>query len=147
MSIKETMKTILDGGIAYTKKVVKSGVNFVKEHPTECTYILLGGIIVGFTATAIYNAKNKNKYPIPDPTYDAAKALEDEKKTWDEFYKETWDAVNEFAKTLKLQPGEMYIIEDQMQFKSDPEYYTDVDFSMPVISHLVFNNVIYPPGE
>lgn len=154
MNIKETMKTIASGAFAYTKKIAKAGCNFVKEHPTETAYILLGGIVVG---CAVGAAMSRKKYYIPDglneekcekisEALDVIAKREEEKKIWNEKYKETWDAVNEFAKNLKLQVGEMYIIEDQMQFQGD-DYYSEVDFSMPVISHLVFNEGIYPPGE
>ena len=156
MSIKETMKTILDGGIAYTKKIVKSGINFVKEHPEETMYILIGGVIVGCAVgAAISKKKQRDILPsfgeekceqLSKMLDDIVRDHEEKVKTWNEKYKETWDTVNEFAKTLKLQPGEMYIIEDQMQFQGD-DYFSEVDFSMPVISHMVFNEGIYPPGE
>lgn len=147
MSFKDTMKTILDGGIAYTKKIIKSSINFAKEHPEETMYILIGGAIVGCAVGVAISKKKQNDIQceqLSKTLEDIAKDYEKKEKTWNELYKETWDKVNEFAKTLKLQPGEMYIIEDQMQFQGD-DYYSEVDFSMPVVSHLVFNETIYPP--
>lgn len=148
MSFKETMMTCVKKSFDLGKKFVKAGVTFVKEHPTESMYILFGGIVVG---CAVGAAMSKKKYYIPDglndEAVDDAEALEAEKKIWDEFYKDTWEKVNEFAKTLKLQPGESYIIEDQMQFADEKDYYTDIDWSMPIVSHMVFNEGIYPPGD
>lgn len=56
---------------------------------------------------------------------------------WDEKYRDNFNKVTDFAKTLKLEEGEMYIIEDQKQY--------NVDSPDPCVSHLVNGEGAYPP--
>lgn len=56
---------------------------------------------------------------------------------WDEKYRDNFNKVTDFAKTLELEEGEMYIIEDQKQY--------NVDSPDPCVSHLVNGEGAYPP--
>ena len=56
---------------------------------------------------------------------------------WDEKYRDNYNKVTDFAKTLELEEGEMYIIEDQKQY--------NVDSPDPCVSHLVNGEGAYPP--
>lgn len=81
-------------------------------------------------------ASAKLKEMITEVKYDEKKENE-----WDETYKETYDKVIDFADSLDLKPGEMYVIEDVNQYRGE---------GLPpdiVVSHLVYGTGIYPPKE
>lgn len=56
---------------------------------------------------------------------------------WDEKYREKWDKVNEFAKTLDLDEGESFWIDEPSQY--------DVESDEPIVSHMIYGSGCYPP--
>ena len=116
-----------------------------KEHPVELIG-LIGGIGGGLTLGAgLLLSKINAKDPLEE-ALDCEKSLEEGHSQyalpdWNESYRENWDKVNEFANTLTLEPGEMYIIEDANQYKGEG-LTSDI-----TVSHLVYGDGVYPPEE
>ena len=66
-------------------------------------------------------------------------------RNWnEELYRENWDKVNEFAKTLNLQKGESYILDDSQQFYDEPWYDEEKDGHV-IVSHMLNGDGCYPP--
>ena len=66
-------------------------------------------------------------------------------RNWnEELYRENWDKVNEFAKTLKLHKGESYILDDSQQFYDEPWYDEEKD-GHAIVSHMLNGDGCYPP--
>lgn len=79
-----------------------------------------------------------NKYtvvPKEEPKVDKAK--DPWTSNWDEKYREKWDKVNEFAKTLDLDEGESFWIDEPSQY--------DVESNEPIVSHMIYGSGCYPP--
>ena len=114
-----------------------------KEHPVELIG-LIGGIGGGLTLGAgLLLSKVKDSHEIALEKVNSQYALPDlnESSDWNESYRENWDKVNEFANTLTLEPGEMYIIEDANQYRGEG-LTSDI-----AVSHLVYGDGVYPPEE
>ena len=119
-------------------KVKDSTLNYIDKHPG----VLIGAMIGGAIGMATLNAKRETSQKAlesgnnvenlewrEEPEFDHYK--------WDEKYAENYNKVNEFADTLKLEKGEMYIIEDQTQYASIAD-------NRPIVSHLVDGIGVYP---
>lgn len=65
---------------------------------------------------------------------------------WDEKYRENYDRVIEFANSLNLFDGEMYIIEDQKQYIGQG-FFPEMDPEHPIVSHMIYNDGSYPPED
>lgn len=65
---------------------------------------------------------------------------------WDEKYRDNFNAVKDFANTLNLFEGEMFIIEDQKQYIGT-DTFMNLDEEHPIVSHLMHGNGIYPPDN
>jgi len=62
---------------------------------------------------------------------------------WDEKYRDNFNAVKDFANTLNLFEGEMFIIEDQKQY-AGTDTFMDLDEDHPIVSHLIDGTGVYP---
>lgn len=114
-----------------------------KEHPVELIS-LIGGIGGGLTLGAgLLLSKTKDPHEEALEKVNSQYALPDlnESSDWNESYRENWDKVNEFANTLTLEPGEMYIIEDANQYRGEG-LTSDI-----AVSHLIYGDGVYPPEE
>ena len=132
MSIKEKL-------IKAKNKVV----NFVEEHPKITAALVFMGMI---TTCAVVSATRSNDgMTLEDYALLEEKEDEKERQEWKQ-YEENWNKVNEFAETLKLLPGESFIIEDPEQYRDCTDF-SQCDFSKPIVSHLVYNEGVYPPEE
>jgi len=118
---------------------------FVKDHPEATLYILLGLTIGGCAVAAAVQDRKEHQRVCEglENCLDAIEKNEQKKKDWEQ-YEENWNLVNEFAKHLKLLPGEMFILEDPEQYRDFTDF-QNVDFSIPIVSHLVYNEGVYPP--
>ena len=116
-------------------------LKFVDDHPA----IFIGAMITGAVGMAALNAKRETS----QKALESGSNVENLKRrgepefdpyTWNEKYAENYNKVNEFADTLKLEKGEMFIIEDHTQYDD----FTSVDHTRPIVSHLVDGVGIYP---
>lgn len=79
-----------------------------------------------------------NKYTVvPKEEPKVEKAKDPWTSNWDEKYREKWDKVNEFAKTLDLDEGESFWIDEPSQY--------DVESDEPIVSHMIYGSGCYPP--
>lgn len=79
-----------------------------------------------------------NKYTVvPKEEPKVEKAKDPWTSNWDEKYREKWDKVNEFAKTLDLDEGESFWIDEPSQY--------DVEGNEPIVSHMINGSGCYPP--
>lgn len=60
-------------------------------------------------------------------------------KNWKEDYRENWDKVQEFAKSLKLEDGEEYCITGPNTWEGQHDE--------NIVSHLIYGDGAYPPDE
>lgn len=140
--------------MTFKEKVKK----FWQEHKTG---IIIGGITTGAVIIGCIISANKsydsdldyNFYEdtkLPDPpksTCECDSVFTDDfcTRNWnDELYRENWDRVNEFAKTLKLHKGESYILDDSQQFYDQP-WYDDEKDGHVIVSHMLNGDGCYPP--
>ena len=65
---------------------------------------------------------------------------------WPEGSLEQYYRVKEFAKTLDLQEGESYYIDDSKQFMTEDWYKGPTD-GKPIVSHLIDGFGVYPEGD
>lgn len=130
MSIKER--------IIHIKEKV---VNFVEEHPRITGAMIFMGVITG--CAVVSAVRSDDGMTLED--YAELEELEDadEKEEWKK-YEDNWNKVNAFAETLTLLPGESFIIEDAEQYRDFSDF-SQCDFSKPIVSHLVYNEGVYPP--
>lgn len=81
-----------------------------------------------------------NKYTVvPKEEPKVEKAKDPWTSNWDEKYREKWDKVNEFAKTLDLDEGESFWIDEPSQY--------DVESDEPIVSHMIYGSCCYPPEK
>lgn len=85
---------------------------------------------------------------LPEETEPRKMAIErsDEKlptNGWDEKYRDNFNAVKDFANTLNLFEGEMFIIEDQKQY-AGTDTFMNLDEEHPIVSHLIDGTGVYP---
>lgn len=85
---------------------------------------------------------------LPEETEPRKMAIErsDEKlptNGWDEKYRDNFNAVKDFANTLNLFEGEMFIIEDQKQY-AGTDTFANLDEEHPIVSHLIDGTGVYP---
>lgn len=79
-----------------------------------------------------------NKYTVvPKEEPKVEKTKDPWTSNWDEKYREKWDKVNEFAKTLDLDEGESFWIDEPSQY--------DVESDEPIVSHMINGSGCYPP--
>jgi hypothetical protein len=133
---------------------------FWQEHKTG---IIIGGITTGAVIIGCIISANKSdnsdfdydffeESRLPDPpksTCECDSVFTDDfcTRNWnDELYRENWDKVNEFAKTLKLQKGESYFIEDSERYYDEP-WYTGAKDRHTLVSHLIDGEGCYPPAN
>lgn len=128
-------------------KAKEKVVSFVEEHPKITGVLIFMGCITG--AAVISAVRSENSMNSDDWVELQNGILNDvsksDKQDWEQ-YEENWNKVNEFAETLKLLPGESFIIEDAEQYRDCTDF-SQCDFSKPIVSHLVYNEGIYPPEE
>ena len=65
-------------------------------------------------------------------------------RKWKEEYREVYDKVNEFATTIDLEDGEMYIIERNSEFDG---YRKEHNLPTNIVSHMIDGDGVYPPDE
>lgn len=140
--------------MTFKEKVKK----FWQEHKTG---IIIGGITTGAVIIGCILSANKSDdsdldydfyedTKLPDPpksTCECDSVFTDDfcTRNWnEELYRENWDKVNEFAKTLKLQKGETYLIEDSQRYYDEPWYIGEKD-EHTLVSHLINGDGYYPP--
>ena len=142
--------------MTFKEKVKK----FWQEHKTGIVIgtITTGLIIIGCIVSAKSESDSDFDYDfyedgkLPDPpksTCELDSVFTDDEMTrnWnDELYRENWDKVNEFAKTLKLQKGETYTLEDSERYYDEP-WYTGAKDGHIIVSHLVDYDGCYPPAN
>ena len=133
---------------------------FWQEHKTG---IIIGGITTGAVIIGCIISANKSddtdfdydfyeESRLPDPpksTCECDSVFTDDfcTRNWnDELYRENWDKINEFAKTLKLQKGETYLIEDSERYYDEP-WYTGAKDGHTLVSHLIDLEGCYPPAD
>lgn len=169
MSFKEKLVETKEKATRKAREWKDKAVNWAIDHPGAIVGILIGGATLGGLVKAANDYQKELEYwqrveqdenfharpQIPEETEDENVVdlsnyyistshgnTVQPKPQWDEKYREQWDRVVDFAKTLNLEDGEAYYIEDQKQYKE-----SGVDQSVPVISHLVDNWGVYPPAE
>jgi hypothetical protein len=142
--------------MTFKEKVKK----FWQEHKTG---IIIGGITTGAIIIGCIWSENREDNSdldydfyedtkLPDPpksTCECDSVFTDDfcTKNWnDELYRENWDKINEFAKTLKLQKGETYLIEDSERYYDEP-WYTGAKDGHTLVSHLIDGSGCYPPAN
>jgi hypothetical protein len=148
--------TIKEKCISIKNKIV----DFWKEHKAEI--IIAGVAIGGVTVACIAAAKSDYDYQEdldydytedyrqpdePESTCECDSVFTDDfcTRNWnDELYRENWDKVNEFAKTMKLHKGESYILDDSQQFYDQP-WYDDEKDGHVIVSHMLNGDGCYPP--
>lgn len=118
-------------------KAKEKVVNFVEDHPNITAALVFMGCITGAAVISAVRSENYNG------TLDGIS--NDDVNDWKQ-YEENWNKVNAFAETLNLLPGESFIIEDAEQYRDCTDL-VNCDFSKPIVSHLVYNEGIYPPEE
>ena len=124
-------------------KAKEKVVSFVEEHPKITGALIFMGCVTG--AAVISAVRSEHELSLEDYAYIEEQEFENEKQDWKQ-YEENWNKVNEFAETLKLLPGESFIIEDPEQYRDCTDF-SQCDFSKPIVSHLVYNEGVYPPEE
>ena len=142
--------------MTFKEKVKK----FWQEHKTG---IIIGGITTGAVIIGCILSANREDdsdldydfyedTKLPDPpksTCECDSVFTDDfcTRNWnDELYRENWDKINEFAKTLKLQKGETYLIEDSERYYEEP-WYTGAKDGHTIVSHLIDGDGCYPPAN
>lgn len=111
---------------------IKERINkFRTEHPAITKAVIVTGTLATITAIAALNGQARKKYSTESEH--AAQCPENFEK-----YEENWNLVEEFAKQLKLLPGESFFIEEPSQYGAG-EYGDE-----PIISHLVNGIGVYP---
>lgn len=143
--------------MTFKEKVKK----FWQEHKTG---IIIGGITTGAVIIGCIVSANKSDdsdfdydfyedSKLPDPPKSTCEldhsVFTDDfcTRNWDEeLYRENWNKVNEFAKTLKLQKGESYILDDSQQFYDEP-WYDDEKDGHVIVSHMLNGDGCYPPAN
>lgn len=140
--------------MTFKEKVKK----FWQEHKTG---IIIGGITTGAVIIGCILSANKSddsdldydffeESRLPDPPestceVDNVFTTDFCTRNWnEELYRENWDKINEFAKTLKLQKGESYFIEDSERYYDEP-WYTGEKDGHTLVSHLIDGEGCYPP--
>lgn len=118
-------------------------VNFVEEHPKITAALVFMGMIT--TCAVVSAARSNDGMTLEDYALLEEKEDEKDRQEWKQ-YEENWNKVNEFAETLKLLPGESFIIEDPEQYRDCTDF-SQCDFSKPIVSHLVYNEGVYPPED
>jgi len=121
-------------------KVKDGTLNFIDKHPA----ILIGAMITGAVGMAALNAKRETSQEALESgnnveNLERREEPEFDPYSWNEKYTENYNKVNTLADTLKLEKGEMYVIEDQTQYDG-----TCVDQSKPIVSHLIYGVGVYP---
>lgn len=131
---------------------------FWQEHKVGITVggIVTGTIIIGCIVSAKKDDDDDFDYDffedsrLPDElesTCEVDSVFTDDfcTRNWnEELYRENWDKVNEFAKTLKLHKGESYILDDSQQFYDEP-WYDDEKDGHVIVSHMLNGDGCYPP--
>ena len=131
---KETVDDIAEEHKEKIKKCATKTLKLVANHPLP---FIIGGCIVG---AAISNAnRHTTDRDLNNDDYDDYSTDEWLSRYWKEDYRDDWNRVNDFAKTLDLEEGESYIIEDNRQY--------GVDDDGPVVSHMIYGEGCYPPKE
>ena len=161
MSFKEKFVETKEKATRKIREWKDKAINWAIDHPGAVVGILIGGAAFGGLVKAANDYQKELEYwqrVEQDENFHAKPQIPEEgenvvdlsnyyistkpKPQWDEKYREQWDRVVDFAKTLDLEDGEAYYIEDQKQYKE-----SGVDQSVPVISHMVDNWGVYPPEE
>ena len=128
-------------------KAKEKVINFVEEHPNITAALIFMGCVTG---AAVISAVRSENSMSADECAELQNGIlddvsNDDVNDWEQ-YEENWNKVNAFAETLNLLPGESFIIEDAEQYRDCTDF-SQCDFSKPIVSHLVYNEGVYPPEE
>lgn len=137
--MKKEKETILEKAKRKANSAKEKVVGFVNENGE----LIVGGtVLIASTIAGIAFTKNaciRAKHTAEDEANLENKMLRimERGSQWrEEDYRESWDKVNELAKTLKMQPGEEYVI-------TAPGTYVGMDEM--AVSHMVDGTGVYPP--
>ena len=119
--------------------------DWYEEHKTvvKTAGVVLGGAAIGglaiYAGYKVNEAKGNKTVSVSLP--DAPKPIEDDilTRNWKESYRENWDKVNAFAKTLELEDGEEYYITGPNTWVGQTD--------KVVVSHLIYGDCAYPPED
>lgn len=153
-----SIKTFFETTTTKIKIGAKKAWNWITEHPDVVVYTVaaVGGAAIGISLYKKSEAEPMLVYVDPEVRDELSDALADASteeeinkctndyfsRNWkDEWYRENWDKVNEFAKTLTLLPGESFWIEEPTQYDAEPD-----EGSSVIVSHLVYGDGVYPPN-
>ena len=122
-------------------KIAKGVLTVVQYAPT-ITVALICGVLLRRQHSIEFT-----RY-LPEETEPRKMAIDrsDEKlpaNGWDEKYRDNFNAVKDFANTLNLFEGEMFIIEDQKQY-AGTDTFMNLDEEHPIVSHLIDGTGVYP---
>ena len=138
-------------------KIKEKISEFYKKHPVGCN-VAIGAI--GITVLGLIKYKFSHTESVDEEIVEIpfeymkeaeekiadddieTEIVETESKTindryeWKEEYREGWNMVHEFSKTLPLIDGESYYIERNSEYSDDP-----------IISHMIDDSGVYPPDD
>lgn len=153
-TVDKTVETVKETADKATDKVFEAATTFEEKHPDAYMKVAKGMKYLPVVAAGVafgigMNTRRRIRNNAMAQYEKAKEAIYDHWNSgWDEKYRYNYDRVREFAKTLDLFEGESFMIEDQKQFLSDPaSYYANMDPTMPVVSHMVWNEGVYPPED
>lgn len=161
---KEKVDTVVDKVEEKTDKTVGKVFDFMADHPTLTTMGILAAVMTpAWIITAKGAKKRQDMYNQAYEEYLSSLGTEDEEcrrineiakaeaqkqieveisrkssdifNNWKEDYRDKWDRVNDFAKSLDLVEGESFMIEEGSQYDCDGT----------IVSHLINGEGCYPP--
>lgn len=162
---KEKIDDVVDNAEEVADKTFGKVFDFMSEHPTLTVMGVVGAAMVPAWIITAKGAKERQEHWIQAcDTYTASLSQNDDKEcdwineiakteaqkqieleisrkstdifnNWKEDYRDNWDRVNEFAKSLDLVEGESFMIEEGSQYDCDGT----------IVSHLINGEGCYPP--
>lgn len=142
--MKKEKETILEKAKRKANSAKEKVVDFVDEHRAGIyvaglTAIGIGGSVLFGKGIHKLNVKARNLIEDEVQLKNQVLGLMEKGSQWrEEDYRQSWDKVNELAETLKMQPGEEYII-------TAPGTYVGQDEM--AVSHMVDGTGVYPPDD
>ena len=151
-------------------KIIEKVKKFYNDHRFACNIVLscIGVGTVIYVGNKVVSSSSKSvEYPFK---YTPKIGIDDEENTmeitevpvrvneikeekdtipywtrgWKEDYRDNWDKVCEFAKTLDLEDGENYSIEFYKEYE---EYRKEHGLDKNIVSHMVHGTGVYPPDD
>ena len=162
---KEKVDDAVDKAEEVADKTVGKVFDFMSEHPTLTVMGVVGAAMIPAWIITVKGAKERQEHWIQAcNAYTASLSQNDDKESdwineiakteaqkqieleisrkstdifnnWKEDYRNNWDRVNEFAKSLDLVEGESFMIEEGSQYDCDGT----------IVSHLINGEGCYPP--